>query len=685
MSEVTFDDDDDRDDRDDRPKRKTRWAVPEHLTVDGVLGPDGALSGALDGYEHRPPQLAMANAVAHALSEKRFLLAEAGTGTGKTLAYLVPAVLSGKRVIISTATRTLQEQIFLKDIPLLRDQVGLPVTAALLKGRNNYLCAARFERFEKAPLFPTPDDATHWDEFHEWAMSTETGDRGETQVPDNWATWFQVSTTSESCTGSRCPFYEQCFVTRARRQAADCQLIVVNHALFFADLALKLRGTSELELGVLPPYDAVIFDEAHALEDVATEFFGLTSSSGRLANLATDILTHTPGTHPHAGSLTAMALELRTRIEKFFTQVVATLLPGQGDDKPLFDSSDLRLLPDTLVAARPQATLLLETLGAISALCPEDDPELGAFHRRALEGAVALDTTMRADDPTQVYWASTRGRTLSLRAAPIDIGQSLSTFLYDSVDSVVFTSATLRTAQGDTPGFDYVVARLGLTGRPWDALEVDSPFDYSKQALLYVPGYLPEPSSPDWTLQFAREVFQLLRLSGGRAFVLFTSLRHMEGVHALVAPHLEVPVLKQGDAPRRALLEKFMEAPSVLFASQSFWEGVDVPGDALSMVIIDRLPFSPPNEPLQAARMDAVREAGGRPFDDYQVPQAALSLRQGFGRLIRTAKDRGVVALGDVRILRKRYGAKFLASLPPVRKVVKFDDVREWWNSEPSR
>ncbi len=662
------------------PPRR-RWASPDGLTVDGLLGAGGALSAALPGYEHRPPQLDMAHAVAHALEHRRFLLAEAGTGTGKTLAYLVPAALSGKRVIISTATRTLQEQIFTKDLPLLRDRVGLPLTAALLKGRNNYLCAQRFERFETQPLFSTPDDAMHWDRFRDWAYATETGDRADTELPDDWATWGQVSTTSDSCTGAKCPFFETCFVTRARRAAADCQLIVVNHALFFADLSLKLRGAGELQLGVLPAYDAVVFDEAHALEDVATEYFGLTASSGRFAALAQDVLQRTPTLDPRSATLTALALELRVRSEGFFSAVAGTLL-GQGLEPGSEDArlSDLRLLPDTLADARPQAAALTETLKALTALCPPDDAELGAFHRRAEESTIALEAAMAADDPGQVYWATTRGRGLALRAAPIDVGQSLSTFLYDSVDSVVFASATLKTAPGGGAGaFDYVVSRLGLTDRPWDALHVDSPFDYGTQALLYVPAYLPPPSDPGWTLQFAREVYRLLALSQGRAFVLFTSLRHLDEVHALVAPHLEVPVLKQGDAPRRALLAKFMEGPSVLFASQSFWEGVDVPGDALSMVIIDRLPFAPPNDPLQAARMDAVRDAGRRPFDDYQVPQAALALRQGFGRLIRTAKDRGVVALGDSRVLTKRYGARFLEALPKVPRVQRFDEVQAWW------
>jgi ATP-dependent DNA helicase DinG len=267
-----------------------------------------------------------------------------------------------------------------------------------------------------------------------------------------------------------------------------------------------------------------------------------------------------------------------------------------------------------------------------------------------------------------------------LRSAPIDVGQSLSTHLYDSVDAVVFTSATLKAQRGER-AFDYVVQRLGLTGRDWRSLDVPSPFDYPTQAALYVPPHLPEPSHPEWTLRFAREVFALLRLSGGRAFVLFTSLRQMNEVHALVSPHLSMPLLKQGDSPRRALLESFASRPSVLFASQSFWEGVDVPGDALSMVIIDRLPFAPPGEPLQAARMEAVTARGGRPFDELQVPQAALALRQGFGRLIRTASDRGVVALGDVRVLTKRYGQVFLDGLPPARRLSRFAEVREWWGA----
>jgi ATP-dependent DNA helicase DinG len=668
------------------------------LDVDGILGPQGALSGALSTYEHRPAQVQLARAIEHALATRESLLAEAGTGTGKTLAYLVPAVLSGKRVVVSTATRTLQEQIFHKDLPLLRDVVGLELSAALLKGRSNYLCASRFESFEKNPLFATPDDAGHWERFRAWAYTTETGDRGETQLPDVWSTWQQVSTTAESCLGSKCPLFESCFVTRARRTAADCQLVVVNHALFFADLALKARG-EDLDLGVLPPYDVVVFDEAHALEDVATEFFGQSASSGRVVSLVNDTLRLVRPTDARTPALTALTLSLQTRADAFFAKVEAVLQAVTPVDGGRLH--DVRLVPETLVEARPEGTALLETLGAFVALCPEDDPDLGGLHRRALDTALALEACLKADDVSQVFWAQLRGRpgadgprgvnaldrprgSVQLRLAPIDIGESLSTHLHDSVDSVIFTSATLKAQPGER-GFDYVVQRFGLTGRPWRALEVPSPFDYATQAALYVPAHLPEPSHPEWTLRFAREVYALLRLSGGRAFVLFTSLRHLDEVHALVAPHLTVPALKQGDAPRRALLEAFEATPSVLFASQSFWEGVDVPGAALSLVIIDRLPFAPPNDPLQAARMEAVKERGGRPFDELQVPQAALALRQGFGRLIRTATDRGVVALGDVRVLTKRYGKVLLDGLPPAKRLTRFDQVRAWWDEKGPR
>ncbi len=643
------------------------------LSVDGVLGPRGALSVALPGYEHRPGQLELARAIEAALADGTFLLAEAGTGTGKTLAYMVPAALSGKRVIISTATRTLQEQIVAKDLPLLRDEMGLELRAMMLKGRANYLCALKFEEFDKAPVFERPEDVSHWQRFRDWAFATESGDRADTDVPDNWGTWAQVSTTSEACLGMKCPHYDGCFVTRARRAAEECQLIIVNHALFFADLALKARGGVQ-GLGVLPSYDAVVFDEAHALEDVATEHFGFSASLRRLTTLADDAITAIPSMEPRAAALSAMALTVKTRAEALFRAASEVLIPSSE-----FGGVDARLGPESMALAKPAATALIECLAALAALCPEDDTDLEPIHRRSVELAEGIESVVDAADPALVFWAQLRGRGgVVLRSAPIDVGKSLDEHLYGSVDSAIFTSATLTSSES----FSYAVERLGLSEHKWKKIRVDSPFDYPNQAALYVPRHLPEPSSPDWTREFAREVLRLVRLTKGRAFVLFTSLRHMDEVHALLAPHLPVQGLKQGDAPRRALLESFHAQPSVLFASHSFWEGVDVPGDALSLVVIDRLPFAPPGEPLQAARMEAVRARGGAPFDEFQVPQAALALRQGFGRLIRSSSDRGIVAIGDVRLITKRYGKTFLQSLPPARRIGNLEELRQWW--EPS-
>jgi ATP-dependent DNA helicase DinG len=417
---------------------------------------------------------------------------------------------------------------------------------------------------------------------------------------------------------------------------------------------------------------------------VATEHFGVSVSSGRLTSLAQDLLGVLPVTDGRASHLAALSVTLRSRSEALFREL-SLAFPVEPLDTQR-RQGDFTLTPEVVDQLRPPAAAVLETLAAIAALTGEDDPDLGALHRRAVETAAALEHVVQADDARQVYWAETRGRFLALRAAPIDVGESLARFLYEDTGAVIFTSATLTSSSGrQERSFDYVARRFGLDPKATATVSVESPFDFPSQAAFYVPSHLPEPNAPDFTLQFSREVLRLIRLMGGRAFVLCTSLRHLDEVHGLVSPHVEVPVFKQGDAPRTVLLEQFKEKPSVLFASHSFWEGVDVPGDALSLVVMDKLPFAPPNEPLQAARIEAVRKEGGNPFDEYQVPQAALSLRQGFGRLIRTRTDHGIVALGDTRVLTKRYGKQLVASLPPATRFSRLEDVKRWWAAKSKR
>ena len=644
--------------------------------MDLVLGPRGALAAALDGFEPREEQLTMARAVEGALAERRVLLAEAGTGTGKTLAYLVPAIASGRKTVVSTATRTLQDQLFLKDLPLLRQGVGMAFEAALLKGRQNYLCLLRLERVGQAsqPGLASLEEVGQLDQIRAWAEHTESGDRAELDLPESLPLWGRLTTTSESCLGSRCPLYASCFVTRARERAASADVVVVNHHLYFADLALRSGEAGE---GVLPDHEVVIFDEAHALEDAAVSHFGRGVGTQQLELLARDAQEAVPLTDPRHALLQAHATRLSHAAEDFVRAAPAVLgLSGQGSS---------RLTPEQRERALPLLQGLTGALATLAAGCrDEDSPELSTLARRASTLSENLHFIGHSDSRDHVFWAQPRGRGLGLHAAPIDIDHELRERLYTRVDTVVFTSATLAT-EGR---FDFFARRMGLTRTDAPGLDpgvrtvlVESPFDYRRQACLYLPGHLPEPTAPDFVREASEEILALSRCTGGRAFCLFTSLRNMEAAYWLCRERLGVQVLLQGEAPKAALLEAFRSEPSVLFASHSFWEGVDVPGEALSLVVIDRLPFASPAEPLVAARIERLEAAGQSAFGTYQLPQAALTLRQGFGRLIRTTQDRGIVAVLDRRLRERSYGQRLLRSLPRAPRFARLDEVERWWES----
>jgi len=646
--------------------------------IAAVLGPGGRLSRALAGYEHRPEQLTLAREVARAFDERRMLVAEAGTGTGKTLAYLVPAILSGRRVVVSTATKTLQDQLFHKDLPLVRDTLGLPVRATLVKGRANYLCLHRLERARTGALLDSREDADAFAMLLRWAERTETGDRAELMLPEGFGGWRQVSTTPEGCLGTRCPQHSACFVTRLRQQAEESELVVVNHALFFADLVVRTgRGNGE---GVLPRYEAVIFDEAHGLEDAATEFFGTTVSSHRFEELARDAQAALPLEDSRAGVLSALAVKVRAEAEALWA--AAPRAVGMTEE------GTVRLSARAFAPLTKQVEAVLEGLGALGGYASgHEEADLTAVARRAAELGAELDFVRRAEAADHVYWAEGRGRGLFLRAAPISVAEAMRERLYSSVDTVIFTSATLRTGSS----FEYFCRQVGLLDdegeavAPLTQLAVPSSFDYATQSALYLPTSLPEPREPGFPEAVAEEVDRLVEVTSGRAFVLFTSLRNMERVHSLLSGRLPYPMLLQGEAPKPVLLDAFQSTPSVLFASASFWEGVDVPGDALSLVILDKLPFASPTHPVVAARIEALEEAGREPFSSYQLPEAALALRQGFGRLIRTRTDRGIVALLDVRVGRKAYGRQLLAGLPPARRFKEIGPLTEWFRSATSR
>jgi ATP-dependent DNA helicase DinG len=634
------------------------------LTVRQFFAKRGLLSEWHPNYEYRDGQLQMAEAVESALAEKKHLIVEAGTGTGKTLAYLVPAILSGKRVVISTGTKNLQEQLFFKDIPFLAKNLG-PLRVSYMKGRANFACRQKIYDAEKEPVLQGLEEVADFEVIRQWEKSTETGDRAEIKtLPENSSAWAKFDARSDLCTGQKCAQFERCFITLMHQRAQQSDIVIVNHHLFFADLAVKGddRGA------IIPDYTAVIFDEAHEVEDVAGQYFGVSVSSYQFEELARDI-----SALAHRKDFGSQELD---RVLITLGECSATFLGrfGVKEGRTGFRSHDAFLEEHEedyrdVLRALELVTLTLELLTA-----PPDEVLL--LVSRARDMARRLEFWMESGDRTYVYWIERRGRGTFLQATPIEVAQLLDQKLFDTVDCVVLTSATLAVAGG----FEYTQQRLGL--RTARTLVVPSHFNYEKQALLYVPQNLPDVRNPGFTAAAADEIVELLFLSKGRAFVLFTSYQQMRLVYDRVSLEVPYQTLMQGTGPRSALLDEFRSTPNaVLFATSSFWQGVDVPGEQLSMVIIDKLPFAVPSDPVVEARIAAIRDDGGEPFSSYQVPQAAIALKQGFGRLIRSRSDRGVLALLDNRITKTRYGQIFFDSLPPYRFTAKRQDVEKFFSN----
>ena len=641
-------------------------------SIAAFFAPDGRLASTFPEFEMRPEQVALAMRVAKTLNERGKLIAEAGTGIGKTLAYLAPAVSSGLRVVISTGTKNLQEQILGKDLPILEKALGGPVDAQVMKGRSNYLCIYRADRFATQPLLPSAADTGIYSTIVSWQHETHTGDRAEIpDLPDESALWRELSASGEQCLGRRCKAYERCFVTSMRRRAQGAPLVIVNHHLYLADLSLRQR-VGDPSVLLLPPHDLAVFDEAHELDEVASQHFGLQVSERRVEELCRDTLK--AADDPEVLDRVRPVLDTVRR----HTAVLFDSLPF-GDSRTA--------LPD--VKAAPQVTerfaaadLALETLEAL--LAGSSFTEAPLLARRA--AAIAAETAFLLDLPPRpslveevplllrdaserfVRFSERTSRNRTLVARPIEVSSLLAAALEST--AAVFVSATL-TVGGS---FQHFRARLGLDNA--DELAVGSPFDYQRNARLYLPTDLPDPDQADFASAASLRAAELVRASGGGAFILCTSHRMLPIMRAAVERETTLQVLMQGDAPRTLLIDSFREHGSaVLVATLSFWQGVDVPGSALRLVIIDKLPFASPGDPVMAARLDYLRSVGQDPFLAYQVPQAALLLRQGFGRLIRRKTDRGLVAILDKRMVTRAYGATFLKSLPECPRLDALSDA----------
>jgi ATP-dependent DNA helicase DinG len=667
---------------------------PAGFSLYQFFAPGGLLSKTHPAYEFRRGQLQMAQAVEEALEEKRHLIVEAGTGTGKTLAYLLPVIRSGKRVIISTGTKNLQEQLFFKDVPALERALfpdgDRKLSVCYMKGRNNYLCRKKLIDLTDQPVLSGLEEIEHYRAIAAWEKTTHTGDRAElAELPETSALWHKLDARADTCLGQKCKDYDRCFITEMRRRAAESDIIIVNHHLFFADLSIKLEAEGAPDAGVLPECGAVIFDEAHELEDIAGNYFGISVSNLRMDELARDVEHLLQREKLYTPQMSGAIQSVRERSQLFFS-----LLPA-NEGRFAFDSRRefLEENGEEFIALNQALNRMAAELEQL----PQKPEEVFTLVRRAQQLQVQLQFVMENEDPNTVFWIERRrfrgapgtrrkpspetsagGRSnVFLQATPIEVGQILRECLWSKLETSALTSATLAVGGG----FEYIRQRLGLDHAR--ELIVASHFDYESQAILYVPPNLPDPRTPQFAGEAAEVIRRLLEITRGRAFVLFTSYAQMNDIYERLLGLLEYPMLKQGDAPKSALLEEFRLTPNaVLFGTSSFWQGVDVQGEQLSCVIIDRLPFAVPSDPVVAARVKAIDAGGGNAFFEYQVPSAVITLKQGFGRLIRSLHDRGLLALLDNRILKKQYGRVFVESLPSYSRTTDLKKVEQFFGAD---
>ncbi|UXY15002.1 ATP-dependent DNA helicase [Chitiniphilus purpureus] len=644
------------------------------MTIEDVFAAAGPLAAAFPGYCARPQQLAMAQAVDKTIRERGRLIAEAGTGTGKTFAYLVPALLSGGKVILSTGTKTLQDQLYARDLPMVRELLGVPVTIALLKGRANYVCHYHLERTRHEGRFLRREDIADLQKVERYAKLTQSGDKaGCAGVAEDAPIWAHVTSTRDNCLGTDCPNHKECFVLKARKEAQEADVVVVNHHLFFADVWLRDEGAGEL----LPACNAIIFDEAHQLPEVASLFFGETVTSGQLIELARDA---------RAEALVVAKDYVR------LPQAAEALETAVRDLRLAFRPEPARLPQHELAGRFPdyevKLAAVLEKLAALEgelAAQAERDEALQKCHERALALRELVQRWQGGDDETAVHWIDLTAHAFLLHATPLNIAELFRKQLGIGQRAWVFVSATLA-VNGQFTHFQH---ELGL----WDAETAtwDSPFDYKQQAVLYVPRDMPEANAPGFTAKVVERAWPLLQLTQGHAFLLFTSLRAMREAHELVLQQLkdarlDWPVLLQGQGSRTELLDRFRRSPNaVLIASQTFWEGIDVKGEQLSLVVIDKLPFSPPDDPVLSARIGQMQKQGRNAFVDYQLPHAAITLKQGAGRLIRDETDTGILMIADTRLVDKPYGKLLWKSLPPMFRSRELDTVKRFFEVKRGR